>query len=186
MTIDWGLVANVVGPIVAVGFGAWLTHTLEGRPSLLSYVLHTNAITTYGNSGSTSPLTVHTHSIVVRNTSKLAANNVRIGHQTLPDFTIYPPVNYTVNVLPDGSSEILIPKLVRSEQITISYLYFPPLTWDKINSYTKSDEGFAKVIPVLLIAPPSAFVKRLIWFLIAIGFSTVIYLSVLLFRYCFL
>ena len=51
--------------------------------------------------------------------------------------------------LPGGGQEILFPSLVPNEQITVSYLYLPPVTWDQINLGVKSDEGFAKVIRVI-------------------------------------
>jgi|LakMenEpi03Aug12_release.lakeMendotaPanAssembly.Ray.scaffolds.fasta_scaffold984656_1 hypothetical protein len=173
--VDWMLVATAVGPLAAVAFGAWLNHLLEGRPSLLSYIVHSSAITTKRQPGGQAPITIHTHSVVVRNTSRRAATNVRLGHQNLPDFTIFPPVQHDVVWLPDGSAEIHIPQLVRSEQITVSYLYFPPITYDKVNLYTKSDEGFAKVVPVQLFSPPPRPVQLLVQALFVLGAVTAVY-----------
>src|SRR4029078_9798034 len=79
-----------------------------------------------------------------------SANNVRFRHLALPDFTLSPAVIYTVVQLPEGGSDILIPALVPNEEVTVSYLYFPPLTFDKINAGIRSDEGFAESVPVLL------------------------------------
>ena len=39
-----------------------------------------------------------------------------------------------------------MPTLVPNEQVTISYLYFPPTTWKQINGPVKSDEGLARVL----------------------------------------
>ena len=44
----------------------------------------------------------------------------------------------------------MIPKVVPNQQLTISYLYFPPTTYANVNAGVKCDEGFATVIPVLL------------------------------------
>jgi hypothetical protein len=181
-TIDWMLVATVVGPLLAIAFGAWLNSLLEGRPSLLSYIVHSSAIVARRQPGGELPITVHTHSIVVRNTSRRPAMNVRLGHQSLPDFTIYPPTHHSVLNLPDGTAEIVIPQMVRSEQITISYLYFPPLTWDKVNMYTKSDEGFAKVVPVQPFSPPPKPVQALLQICMVVGAITIVYLLSLLVR----
>lgn len=177
VVIDWMLIATIVGPLLAIVFGAWLNHALEGRPRLLSYLVHASAINTRRQPNSQSLLTVHTHSIVVRNTSRRSATNVRLTHRVLPDFTIYPPVDHQVVSLPDGSQEIVIPILVRAEQITVSYLYFPPLTWDQINTRTKSDEGFARIIQVLPMPPAH---RGLVFTVLSLAFADacgVIYLA---------
>lgn len=174
-TVDWMLVATTFGPILAIAFGAWLTHNIEGRPRLLSYFVHSSAIVTNRQPGGAAPMTIHTHSIVVKNSSRKPANNVRLGHRVLPDFTIHPPIQHEVVVLKDGSSEIVIPKMIRSEQLTISYLYFPPVIWDQINTYTKSDKGFAKIIPVQLVTLPPKPLLVASSALTLIGASTVLY-----------
>lgn len=174
-TIDWMLLATAIGPLVAVAFGAWLNHVIESRPKLLSYIVHSSAITTRQQPGGQVPITVHTHSVVVRNTSRRAATNVRLGHQVLPDFTIHPPVQYSVSRLPDGTAEIVVPQLVRFEQITVSYLYFPPLTWDKVNLYTKSDDGFARVVPIQPFSPPPRALQLVLQGLMWFGAATLLY-----------
>ncbi len=122
---------------------------------------------------------VYTHAIVVRNAGKKTANNVRIGHNQLPpDFQIYPSVPHKVESIATGGSEILIEKLVPGEQITVSYLYSPPLTWGQINSYTKSDEGFAEILNVVPTPQASKWVINLLWVLIGIGVIAIIYVIV--------
>lgn len=175
MKIDWMLLATIFGPIAAVAFGAWLNHILEGRPRLLSYIVHSSAITTRRAPGGNPPITVHTHSVVVRNTSRKTTLNVRLGHQVLPDFTIYPPTHHSVVQLPSGESEIVIPQLVRNEQITVSYLYFPPLTWERVNLYTKSDDGFAKVVAVLPFAAPPRPLQLAAQLCMFVGLGTIAY-----------
>ncbi len=66
------------------------------------------------------------------------------------DFNIWPALDYRVEDLPGGSREIVIPTLVPGEEVTVSYLYFPPITADQINAGIKSEQGFARTIPVLL------------------------------------
>lgn len=87
----------------------------------------------------------------MRNAGRLTANNVRIGHNFLPEsFQLYPPVAHSVEQIPNGGADILIPTLVPGERVTISYLYYPPVFWNHINSYAKSDEGLAqRVGPIL-------------------------------------
>lgn len=169
MTIDWNIVATIASPIVALFIGAFLNHLLENRAKVVSYLGHVSGIRLKSEHH------VNTHSVVLRNAGRKTANNVRLGHNILPDFQIFPDIEYTVRDLPGGAKEILIPTLVPKKQITISYLYFPPLTWDQINTHLESDEGPVKVLNVL---PTIQFPKWLItvlWILIGYGVIGVLY-----------
>ena len=59
----------------------------------------------------------------------------------LPDFTIWPEIQHHVEDLPGSGREIVIPTLVPGEQITVSYLYFAPVTFDQINAGIRSRKG---------------------------------------------
>ena len=65
----------------------------------------------------------------------------------LPSFQLYPSIAYQVVDLPDGAKEILIPTMVPGEQLTISYLYGPPLTYAGVNAGIRSDEGLRGRFP---------------------------------------
>ena len=92
-----------------------------------------------------------THSIIISNTGSKPIKNVRLGHNILPEnIDIYPSINYKIVEMNDKSKEIIFLKLVRREIVTISYLYFPPLTFKNINTYIKSDSGYAKEIDTIL------------------------------------
>src|SRR3546814_3504101 len=67
-----------------------------------------------------------------------------------PSFNIWPEVGHHTETLPDGSRDIVIPSLVPNELITISYLYFAPVTVAQVNAGVKCDQGFAHEISVLL------------------------------------
>ncbi len=146
--IDWGVVASIAAPIIALFVGVWVNRKFESRPNLISYYGHISAFTHTPEAGN--PFDIHTHSVVLRNAGKKSATNVRIRHSVFPDFNIWPQVQYEVEELPGGGAEIVIPNLVPGEEVTISYLYFPPVTAAEINAGIKSDEGFAQAIPVLL------------------------------------
>jgi len=133
---------------------------------------HVSAFTLQGEQ----PTAVFTHSVVVRNAGRLAARNVRLGHLNLPqNVRIEPQVEHTVSRNADGSGEIAIAVLVPKEQITVSYLYFPPLTWNQINTYTKSDDGFAKIINAIPTPQPPKVVAWLAWLLMFLGTSFSVY-----------
>jgi hypothetical protein len=162
-------------PFLTLIAGVALNKYLENKAKLVTYLSHSSAfiLKNYNNSH------VYTHGIVVRNSGKKAAHNVCIGHKFLPpDFNIFPPVKYETRQLPDSAPEIYIPILVPGEQITIQYLYFPPTTWDKINSYVKSDEGFATVQNVLPTPQPPKWLVKVFTLMAFIGLLTSIYLVI--------
>lgn len=177
MPFDLEVVAKLVSPLIAALIGAIVKRYFEAKPKLISYLVHSSAIPLNDEKNTL----VHTHCIVVRNAGKKAAHNVRIGHNVLPKgFQIYPPLSHTVLEGANGSAEILIPTLVPNEQVSISYLYFPPLLWNRVNAYTKSDEGLANIINAIPTPQPPRIVILIIWLLMFLGASTLIYWAVLL------
>ncbi|MBL8998724.1 MAG: hypothetical protein JNL44_15530 [Gemmatimonadetes bacterium] len=177
MAIDWSVVVDVAVPVGTLFLGVLVQRWFESRPSLISYFGHVSAFKFTNNAGEKSY--VYTHSVVLRNAGRKTATNVRLQHGVLPEFEIYPPVDYHVHDLPSGSKEIVIPVLVPHEQITINYLYFPPLTYANVNQGIKSDEGFAREIPVLLQRQYSGLFNFAVAVLLLVGLVTLAYLSVL-------
>jgi hypothetical protein len=168
MSIDWSLVSNIAAPVLALPVGAALDRFLERRPRLLTFYGHVSSFTLHGKAGASK---VHTHSIVVINNGRKTATNVRLGHNYLPSVEVNPSVPYTVVPLPSGGHEIVIPLLVPREQVTVSYLYFPPITFNLINTYVKSDEGMANAISVL---PTRPLPRALLWTLRVLVFAGVV------------
>lgn len=177
--IDWNVVAIIAAPTIALFIGAALNRALERRVRLTAYYGHVSSFTVRKEN----PFPVFTHSIVIRNVGRKTANNVRLGHNTLPDYQIFPSIEYSEVKLAGGGKEILIPTLVPGEQITISYLYFPPIVWKDINTYIKSDEGFAKRIEVLLTPVQPKWVKAVVGILLLIGLIASVYLIVLFIKW---
>jgi hypothetical protein len=170
--IDLETVAKIASPIVTLIAGAVLKHYAEKSPKVLSYIGHVSSFTLQDEQKSF----VFTHSVIVRNAGRKSATNVRLGHHFLPtNLRIDPQINYSIEKNPEGAAEIVIPTLVPKEQVTISYLYFPPTTWNQINSYTKSDDGYAKIVNVVPMLQPSIPVLWLSRVLILIGASFVTY-----------
>lgn len=177
MTIDWDLVIKIAIPLATLVLGRWLDQIFAKKPKLISYVGHVSSFAL--QNPNQPPTNVFTHAIVIRNAGRIAASNVRVGHHTLPDYQIFPAVPHQRLPLQGGGAELLIPKLVPGEQITISYLYFPPLTWDRVNSYTKSDEGFARILNVIPTPQPPRWLVRSFWALVFVGATAVLYVIVL-------
>ena len=90
---------------------------------------------------------------------------------------------YHVSELPGGGREILFPSLVPGEQVTVSYLYFPPVIWDQVNRSVKSDEGLAKVIQVIPMKQYPQWLNRLMAVLFFAGAISVLYVLVVLVRW---
>lgn len=174
MATDWSLVWRISGPAWGGGVGIWLSHWLERKPKLVSYLWHASAfqIRTPGKPD----MKVHTHGIVIRNTGKKPATNIRVSHLTLPiNYQVFPDVKHQVEELPNGGRDIVFPILVPGEQVSISYLYYPPLLWSQVHAGIKSDDGFAQELTVL---PTPQLKGWQLWglrMLIIIGSLTVLY-----------
>jgi hypothetical protein len=174
LPIEWDIVVKILVPLVTLVIGKGLDQWAGKRPRLISYLGHVSSFTL------TDPLQtqVYTHAIVVGNTGRAAANNVRIGHHYLPNVQVYPRISYSTHETPGGGAEIVIDKLIPGEQITVSYLYFPPVTWDRINAYTKSDEGFAKILQVIPTPQLSRWALWAIRALLFVGVTSLLYVAV--------
>lgn len=171
--MDTEQILKIGSPIITTILGALFKYITEARPKVISFIGHVSAFTLQNEQKTQ----VYTHSVIVRNSGRKTAKNIRIGHHTLPfDFNIYPPVPYSIETNPKGAAEIVIPLLVPKEQITISYLYFPPLTWEHINSYTKSDDGFANIVTIIYTPQLSKLINLTMWLMLFMGTSFTIYL----------
>lgn len=161
-------------PVITAIVGLITKAYFEAHPKLITYLVHSSAI----------PLrdapetTVNTHSIVVRNAGKKTANKIRIGHNFLPAFQMYPELSHEVIKSENGSAEIVIPNLVPGEQVSISYLYFPPQLWSQVHSHCKCDEMAAKYLNI--IPTPQLHWAQLsaIWGLMFVGASTLVYWAI--------
>ncbi|STQ91958.1 hypothetical protein [Iodobacter fluviatilis] len=174
MAIDWNAVATIASPVIALFVGVWVDRLFESRSVLISYFSHVSAFRHTPSGGQ--PLQVHTHSVVLRNAGRKSATNVRLHHSILPEFNIWPVIVHNIETLPDGSQDILIPTLVPGEEITVSYLYFPPVTAGQVNAGVKCDQGFANQITVLLQRQFPRWFNRTAIALFIVGVVTVCYL----------
>jgi hypothetical protein len=172
--IDWLVVATLAGPVLGVLIGLAISRGIEARERLVAYYGH---VSSFRVNVDPEPFWVHTHNVVVRNSGRRAANNVRLGHAVLPqNYNILPDKQHDILELPGGTREIVITRLLPGEEVTVAYLYPPPVTWDKVNTYVKSDEGFARVITVLPQQRYPQWVNVTVGVLMLIGLITIMYL----------
>lgn len=170
--MDTEVIAKLAAPVITAIIGFILKAYFEAKPKLVTYLVHASEIPLHDENKSK----VNIHSIVVSNSGKKTANNIRIGHNYLPkSFQLYPQLTHEIAWGTNGSAEILIPTLVPSEQVNISYLYWPPVVWSKIHSYCKCDEVNAKYLNVAPTQQLSKLQLTVLWSLIFIGASTVVY-----------
>lgn len=174
MDVNIDAIGKLVAPIVTAIFGLIAKRYFEAKPKLITYLVHASAIPL----GDEKKTNVNTHSVVVRNAGKKTARNVRVGHNFLPAFQIYPQLAHEIVRGAGNSAEIIIPTLVPGEQISISYLYFPPDVWSQVHSYCKSDEMTAKYVNVIPAAQLNKFQLSIIWTLLFLGATTLVYWSI--------
>lgn len=172
MDINIEVIGKILAPVLTAVLGFIGKKYFEARPKLITYLVHASAIPfRYVDND----VTVNTHSIVVRNSGERTAHNVRIGHNFLPAHQIFPQVSHEIIAGVNGSAEILVPTLVPREQVTISYLYFPPRLWSEVHSYCKCDEMAAKYINIVPSPQPGKHEEIIILGLIFVGASTLVY-----------
>jgi hypothetical protein len=170
-------VFRLISPIITLVIGTIIKYYTEEKSKLITYVSHISSFTLNDEQKTK----VFAHSIIVRNNGRKTAKNIRICHKTFPEnIQVFPPVQYSIEKAnQEGAYEIVMPTIVPKEQVTISYLYFPPTTWDQINSYTKSDDGLAKVLNIVPMRKPNRLVISILLLLTFIGAS---YLTYWIFR----
>lgn len=177
MSIDWMIVATIAGPVIALFVGAALTRILERRPRIVAYFSHTSA---FRIAAANPPLYIHTHAIVIKNTGQQPATDIRVRHNVLPpNPQLFPDVAFTVEDLPGGGADIVIPRLVPGEQVSISYLYAPPLLYSQIHAGIRHSQGFARELTVLPTPQYPQWAARTLGLLIIVGVIAVLYIVVI-------
>ncbi len=172
MGINWPVIATIAAPIIALFIGVALDRFIEQKPKLIAYFTHTSAFNVPG----ANPVTIHTHGIVIKNIGKRPATDIRVRHHFLPTpFTVFPPIEHQVQNFPAGGAEIVFPRLVQNEQVTVSYLYFPPTIWSQIHAGIRHSDGFAIEVIALPTPPYSIWMRRGLQFFLILGIIAFIY-----------
>ncbi len=175
MQIDWNLVKEIIIVVVSLVIGGFVKQWFERKPRVVYFVSHASSFR-LKDIERDEDLWSNTHSIILRNTGRRTAKNVRISHRDQSiQFNIFPSIRYEVSNLPDGGAEIVIGQLVPKEVIEISYLYFPPLTYLNVMGEIKHDEGFAQLQPVLFQRQFPKALNIIVGILTLLGAITLIY-----------
>lgn len=181
--MDLELLVKIAMPIVTLFLGIILNRLVENREKLIAHLGYIASHKVASAAEGKNPSVVNTHSLIIKNSGRKVAKNVRLGHSFLPDINVYPDVEYSINDLPGGSKEIIFPTLIPKKEVTVSYLYFPPDNWSQINTHIESDEGPAKFVNVLLQPQPKPWALKLIWFFIITGIIGSVYSAIEIIRW---
>lgn len=177
MNVDFEVVARLLAPALSALLTAAAKRFVESRAALTSYV---GNVSTFELSDE-HRTKVFTHSLFVNNRGRKMIENVRIVHHIMPPHVyLFPRIEHTIS---PATGEIIIPRLVPKEGVTISYLYNPPLMCGQVHLHVKSDEGFAKNIEIIEVAKPSVALKWAILLLSFVGASYVVYWAIKLIAY---
>ena len=169
--IDLELLAKLAAGAITL-VAALLKLRSDRGSRLVTYISHATAFPV-GDQGK-----VHVHSVVLSNTGKRTAFNVRVPHMVARErlnITVFPSANYRFESSPEGTFEIVFPTVVPNEQITISYLYPQDLLWSQISWPPKSDEGQAEVIRLIPAPKPSPVLRNITWALALLGVAVLAY-----------
>lgn len=178
MESQWLVIATIAGPIAAVIISAIVVNLLQQRPRLLTWYHYTTTVTLPATPPATTQTTVNTHAFVVRNEGKLPAHNVSVSHFVLPAYNVYPLVPHRREDLPTGGVALIFPTLAPKEQVTITYLYVPPLVWSGVNAGVRSDDAVAEPIIALTVRKFPQWVYLALGALIYLGVAAATYLLV--------
>lgn len=177
MPIDW---VNASAAILAVVVLWFLNELL--RPKLIAWYVNSSAVPIETPQQT---FTFHIHTFSILNQGRRAATNVRLGHHFLPqNFSIYPPVDYTTRPgrnVRDGEV-ILTNPLLPGQQLSITYLYYPPLTVAGVNRDVQSNEVMGRIVNVWTNIRYPMWVYRVLLLLLLLGLATAVYLVLALTR----
>ena len=180
MEINWSAFSVIAPPIVTLFIGAAIDRLIERKARLIAYFTHASLFNVQG----TNPVRIHTHGIVIRNVGKKTATDIRVRHTILPqNFNVFPDIERRIENLPGGGVEIVFPALVPNEQVSISYLYFPPLLFNQIHAGIRHSEGFATEVTALPTPRYPTWMLRIIWVLLILGIIMITYLYTFCFCY---
>jgi hypothetical protein len=114
MAFDFSLAANIAEKIILLAVGAVGTWIFERRARLTVFFAHVGELRmTPPPQQQLQPMTVHTHTIVIRNAGRLAAHNIRVPHQRSlaqmgVHFSVERGVDFKMQNLPGGEEEFFV------------------------------------------------------------------------------
>jgi hypothetical protein len=164
MAVDWGAaLATLAAPAIAFGIAEWD----KRRARLIAFFSQRAEFTAPLPDGGT--VTAVLHTIILRNRGSSPVTNVRLHHHQLPAFSIRPQ---HVQRQVEGT-DIVLPQVLPNEVVEVSYLYVAPTTPQQVHAGIRSDQGFARGIPVTLQRRLPRWAQWTVRAVLLIGLGTV-------------
>jgi len=174
MNIDFGILWQIALLVIGGLITFIVQRAFDRRARLVTYYGHTSI----HHVSLEKPMTVHTHSLVIRNVGNASATNVRVSHRLNPlNVYVDPPCPYRREPVANAGDDLVFEKLVPGQLLSISYLYYPPVVFSQFGHSVRSDEGFAKVVSVLPQQQAGKRVTITLGFLVIIGAITTLYIG---------
>jgi len=179
MSINWTIVTMIAAPILALFVGAGVDRLLERKARLIAYFTHSTAFNIPPAAPGQNAVVIHTHGIVLRNIGRKSATEVRVRHHVQPPHhNIFPVIAHNIAPVVGGGAEIVFPTIVPGEQVTISYLYFPPLLYNQIHAGIVHSDGSAVEVTALPVRQYPRWLLNAVRVLVFVGSVATIYVAV--------
>jgi len=178
MDLDLATFWKASSYVVTLMVGVYIKQWLERKSKLVYWLYSATGITIENPDQPGQNLQPNTHTVVLQNTGRKSATNVRLGHTNVGPvwFQIVPSIHYEQRDLPGGGYEIVIDNLTPGRIINITYFYFGPTLYTDINTHIESDEGQAKLIPMTTQRVFPKWFNGLMAGLLLIGLVAVVYM----------
>ncbi|MFA8313299.1 hypothetical protein GPZ74_28755 [Burkholderia pseudomallei] len=186
MSLDWDLVSKLLFPIITALVVAAIGKRMENRPKVVTYMAHAAGFNlpptqapqlsgasdqqdSQGQPATTQPGTpgaqVNVHSIIVRNTGKKTAFNVRLGHNLrISHYVIEPPIQHESKVSDTGGLGNPCASTC-SERTNYGFLFIFPAAYvasDKfVHQVRRRHSSLSKCVPDTAAAKMAG--KKLCW-----------------------
>ena len=177
----------VVSGAILAYVGAMITRWLQFVPRVVCYIGHSAQfpvpLPEQSKSDVQPNLQIATYSLVLRNTGKKPATNLKVLHSVLPQqFMVYGAhTEYTQELLSNGIQAITFPRLLPNEQITISYLHIGETATQTEEIMRKSiptikhDDAMAQAVQAFPMKVYPKSLTYVLWVLIVLGALTTLY-----------
>lgn len=165
-----------VAAAIVVAFGSYLVRRFLFGPKVIYYL---GQASTFTLTAPSNPV-VRTHVFFVANVGKTRADNVRVGHSSLPKHFLVSPkeIGHRVDK-GNGSDEIVFPTLHPKEQVMISYLYSGTQQWHDIHLYTRCDQCVVAKVEALTAPLEASWIRWGRRILFWLGIFAIIYVAFL-------
>lgn len=175
----------IISTIITVLIGYQIRKFLKRKnPLQVSYLTAaTGKINILNDQNQLIPIHINTHTLIISNPYDHLVNDIRVantlpntlkaaGHTSISEVVmIHPSIGYEVKKVENGNGveEIIFSKLRPRESVFITYMYPLNTYVNNFNAEVNSDEGRAQLVAYVPEKRLPAWLKILLWCLVAIG-----------------